>query len=360
MTASAAARRSTTPLDEFLVGDSSNISEWWRDIGLGLGLLGALAGAGLLAFLVWCHRGPRRDVGAVLTLVAGAGAVLAAGAVIELVAIAEQLGISLVDVLDVDASSAPLLRFVAGVLLLFGVDETSLSVIGNDAGGDADVELAIVGWRPGAGSAFGLAGAAAGLASFAFDGHTLTEGPRPLHAAVDVVHVTAGGVWVGGVIALAVLLVRRRDGLATLAETVVRFSRLAAVALVATVLAGVGMALMIVDDAGQLTGTDWGRRLLVKIGAVAVAASIAGVNHWVLVPRVRRGDAGIGRPLRAAVLLELFVLAFVLVVTLLLVTASTVAAAQGDNPPGTWQARSMSAASPILDDGTMTHARMTT
>ena len=85
-------------------------------------------------------------------------------------------------------------------------------------------------------------GVALVLASFWFDGHTVSKGFRPLHAAVNTVHVAAGSIWVGGVVALcAVAWARHRRGRrAGVAELVVRFSRVATVALGAVVARGRG------------------------------------------------------------------------------------------------------------------------
>ena len=54
-----------------------------------------------------------------------------------------------------------------------------------------------------------LLGGALVIASFAFDGHTVTEGPRWLHSVASVSHVGAAAVWSGGVVLLADLLWRR-------------------------------------------------------------------------------------------------------------------------------------------------------
>ena len=302
---------STTPLDEFLNGDTSNHGETWRQIGLGLELFAALAGAGLLVFLFVCLEGRHRDVRRLTAIATGCGAALAAGAAIELIGIAAQFDVDWWDVFDLDASSAPMLRLLAGVLLLFGLEDPA-ALPDSD---HIDEHDACERWRPGAGSAFGVSGAAAGVVSFAFDGHTVSQGPRAVHALVDIAHVFAAATWVGGILALVVLMAegrRRRVGGPTPA-TLIRFSRLATWALVVVTAAGVTMMLMIADSIDDLTGTPWGRRLIVKTVAVGAATLLAGYNHFALVPRLRTEApaAPTMRRLLASVAIELVVLSVV-------------------------------------------------
>ncbi|MCZ7628853.1 MAG: hypothetical protein M5U19_07215 [Microthrixaceae bacterium] len=85
--------------------------------------------------------------------------------------------------------------------------------------------------------------------SFAFDGHTVANGNRLLMAVADVLHVGAGAVWLGGVVTLTCLLWgrhRRGRDLEAL-PLVIRFSVVASVALVVVGVAGVAMAVMILD-----------------------------------------------------------------------------------------------------------------
>ena len=68
-------------------------------------------------------------------------------------------------------------------------------------------------WRPSGLDNIGLTGAALIIISFAFDGHTVSRGPRVLHALTSVVHVAGAAAWAGGLVALAVVLWRRHhDG----------------------------------------------------------------------------------------------------------------------------------------------------
>jgi copper transport protein len=303
----------STPLDDFLAGSSGRSGENLRHIGLGAELFGSLLSVGVTVFLAAVHRGTRHEVRALLGLARWAGLVLMLGAGLELLGIADRFEVAWHDVLSLDLASAPMLRLMAGALIAFGLFERV----------DDDAQR----WVADPSSAFGIVGVLVGAASFAFDGHTLTEGPRALHAAVNVAHVLAAGVWAGGAAGLLVVLMSRRNrpqpGTAAL---VVRFSAIATGALLVLAAAGVAMAAMILDQPGDLTGTVWGRRLIGKLVAVVTAAAIGAYNHFVVVPGLRAEpdrETLLGT-VRATLATEAVVLAAVVVTTLLLVNGSPV------------------------------------
>jgi copper transport protein len=105
---------------------------------------------------------------------------------------------------------------------------------------------------------------------------------------------------------------------------VVRFSSVAALALAGVVVAGVVMAIAILDTPGDLTSTEWGQVLLLKTAAAAVAMGIGAYNHGVLRPalELHPGDAVLQRSIRSTVTAEAIVLAFVVAVTAWLVAAA--------------------------------------
>ena len=83
--------------------------------------------------------------------------------------------------------------------------------------------------------------------------------------------------------------------------------------------------LLIVDRFADFTGTPWGRILLVKVGAVAVAVTVGAYNHFVVVPAIERDpdDRATATLVRRTMTAEAAVLVFVAIVTVLLTTAST-------------------------------------
>ena len=170
-----------------------------------------------------------------------------------------------------------------------------------------------------------LIGGALVIASFAFDGHTVTEGPRWLHSIASVSHASAAAVWSCGVVLLADLLWRRHRRGADVFRPLMRFSRMAATALVLAGVAGTVMAIFVLDRFPDLWSTQWGRLLLAKIALVAVAAAIGGHNRWVLIPAVEQNEnATVHQRLRRAAVIEAIALMSVAVITAFLVAASAV------------------------------------
>lgn len=311
----------TTPIDDFLAGAGriSASGARWESIGLGVALGGTILAVGALVILGAVHSGRRSEVRVLLFVAMLAGAAMAIGAAIELGGTARVLGIGWIDVLTGGSASSALLRLLGGVLVLVGLGDETRPAAGPI--GEADVESsADVRWVPGASSAFGLVGVALGVLSFAFDGHTVSQGPRLVHAAVNVVHVTAGGIWAGGVVTLVVLAaVRPRHE--AFGHLLARFSPLATAALAAVFVAGAAMAAIILDAPTELTNTEWGRRLLVKTIAVGAAAMLGAYHHHV----VRSGRSVDDRTVRRVLALEAALLTVVVVLSALLTRSSIVA-----------------------------------
>ncbi len=131
----------------------------------------------------------------------------------------------------------------------------------------------------------------------ALTGHTRAATPEVLAVGADMLHLVAGATWLGGLVAL-VLVLPDLGGRRTLAaEVLARFSVVAAGVLVALVLTGALLAWRIAGSWDVLLGTGYGRLLLVKIGAAVVAVLIAAWNRFALVPRLR--DASKRRDRRA-------------------------------------------------------------
>lgn len=331
-------------LDEFLAVDDEQPGETTALVGRVISLLAVAVSLGALAFAASALRGPRREAAALLRAVMVAAGVLVVGAAIEYVGVSRLIDESIGSAWSTSAGAATLLRLggalaiVAGLVLTLRRGEfqsltptraLSAAVIDDvaKAGPAVDTDRGSR-WRPTA-QAWPLAlGVALVLASFWFDGHTVSKGIRPIHAAVNTVHVAAGSIWVGGVVALcATLLARRRAGRERgTAELVVRFSHVATVALAAVVVAGAAMAVVVLDSFADLTGTEWGQTLLLKNAAVAVAIAAGAYNHFRLVPAL---DADPDSPeltarVRSTLVAESVILLFVVVVTAWLVAASTV------------------------------------
>jgi copper transport protein len=124
--------------------------------------------------------------------------------------------------------------------------------------------------------------AAAFLATFSATGHAVAGSGTVLAFPVDMAHLAAMAVWVGGLVMLATVLLRRGQ-LADAADAVVpAFSRLATVSVAVLVVTGGYQAWRQVGSLPALAGTTYGRELIVKLGLVAVALSFGAASRaWV-------------------------------------------------------------------------------
>jgi copper transport protein len=118
-----------------------------------------------------------------------------------------------------------------------------------------------------------LAGSAGLVVSLSLSGHARSGRWEPVGFITDLVHVAAASIWVGGLVALAALLFRpepdRRPG--EMEGVVRRFSSTALIAVGLIVVSGVLQAWRQVGSWGQLTETDYGTVLLLKVTLVVVA-----------------------------------------------------------------------------------------
>ena len=315
----------SSSLDEALERESGDAGAAVAGVARAVAIGGTIFGLGGLVSLAWVVRGRRGELSSVLLAVRLAGAAVAVGAVVELTQ--AQPG-GLID-LGSSAGWAGVLRLVGGIAVAAGLPARSRAAFsggkaahgGGGGGGAADLR-----WVPSRASVAGIAGFALVLASFWFDGHTVTRGPWALHAAVNLVHLVAAGTWAGGVFVMAALVWRRRlrglpgDG----AWLVIRFSPVAAASLAAVALAGVVMAVIVLQSPGDLWATEWGRVLLAKTAVVGVAAAMGAVNHRQLKPALERGPSPLlAQRLRQTLAVESGAFVAVIALTAWLVAAAT-------------------------------------
>ena len=148
--------------------------------------------------------------------------------------------------------------------------------------------------------------------SYAVTGHIATAAPRWLTAPALWLHVLCVAFWVGSLVPLLLLL--RRDG-AGAAPTVERFGRsaIAVVALLAA--AGVTMVAVQVPHLSDFLGTEYGIRLLWKLGLVATLLAVAAVNRLWLTPALRRREPRAAQRLGHMIVVELAGMALIVVTT---------------------------------------------
>ncbi|WP_171164858.1 FixH family protein [Streptomyces sp. I05A-00742] len=137
----------------------------------------------------------------------------------------------------------------------------------------------IAGGRRGAAWGLGIGGGvvAAGLATTWAAAEHASAGIQPwLAMPVDVLHLLGVGVWLGG---LAALLIALRADVPPTGGAVRRFSRLAFAAVCVLVATGLYQAWRQVGSWDALTGTEYGRWLLVKAGLVVVMVVLASFSR---------------------------------------------------------------------------------
>jgi len=278
------------------------LPEWVDPVDHGARLVGDLVSLLLVGGIVfawgpWGRRGYLPGARSVL----GGSLVIAAAAIVEVHTIAERLGVGWVSALgDSLARSALLSLAGTAAMVIAAVAVLTEQVTATPAlvRRVMMVPLLVITAAP------------------AFDGHAVTVGPRWAHAGADVVHMAATSIWIGAVVGLVVVAFRDRDAIGHVAA---RVAGMLVGTVVAVVVTGIVMTAMIIDSPSDLVETDWGRRLLVKLIAVAVAGVIGGYHHRVAVPALRAG--GSAAVFRRTLVAEAAVLVGVVVVTSWLVVA---------------------------------------
>jgi putative copper export protein len=138
-----------------------------------------------------------------------------------------------------------------------------------------------------------LAGGSLLALSRSLSGHAADWGDVTFPVLMDWLHLLAGGLWGGGLLALAsaVLpgalrdLAPHRTCLAAIAR---RFSMLASLALVVVLLTGVANARVQVGTVRALWATSYGRTLLAKLLLVGLVLLLGAVNHYLYVPLLQQ------------------------------------------------------------------------
>jgi copper transport protein len=175
----------------------------------------------------------------------------------------------------------------------------------------------------------------------ALAGHASTLDPGWLLVPANVVHVTSMAVWVGGVAMLlfalpaATRVLDRGDRSLMLATCVARFSAIALVAVGALVASGTAQAIVELDAFSDLTGTAFGRSILIKIGLLAALIGLGAWNRQRARPRLRAlaaeraAPGAVGVALRRSLRAEIVLMVVVLSVTAALVSYAPPVGATG-------------------------------
>jgi copper transport protein len=128
----------------------------------------------------------------------------------------------------------------------------------------------------------------------ALSGHASVQSPTGVFFPVDVVHVLAASVWVGGIACLLLALpaaTRRLEGperSRLLTATLMRFSPLALGCVIAIAATGTIQAYIDVRSVHGLLHTTYGALIMVKTGLLLALIGLGWVNRERVIPALRR------------------------------------------------------------------------
>ena len=196
--------------------------------------------------------------------------------------------------------------------------------------GIAGALLVFVGWIASRrtlalGTPLALVGGLGMAFSPSLSGHAAASRHVLLSVGLDALHVAAAGVWLGGLLMMAVAGIPAMRRLpngnadASVAALVNSFHPMALFCAPIVVVAGLGSSWLRLGSISALTGTEYGRNLLWKLMFVALVAAMGSYN-WLRVRR-RLGTPAATRHIRVSASMELVFAALVLAVTAALVAS---------------------------------------
>lgn len=163
--------------------------------------------------------------------------------------------------------------------------------------------------------------------------HAATQASAPAEIGLQWLHLTAVGLWLGGLIAL--LAEVRGPATPAKGELARRFALLAGIGLGMVALTGLLRSIADIGTLNALVSTDFGRLVLLKVGLLVPIAALGALNHFRNVPRA---DHEL-RPLRRSGSIELVLGAVVLLAASMLVNVAppteVAAAAAGQSAQAT-------------------------
>ncbi len=287
---------------------------------LGYAGLVLLVGPVLVLALLWPHRLSRRGPGRLVWI--GLGLVAFSTLVAIWLQAPYSTGSGLFDVRVGDLRDVLGSTFGAIMLVRLGVICAAallLRPLLRGTGDDSKTDLALL----------GVLGVAA-LATWPLTGHPTASPVAGVSVVVDAIHLAAMAVWLGGLVMLVGFLLRQADE-RELGAILPIWSRWAATAVAALIVAGVVQALIEVSSLDGLFFTTYGRLILAKVGLAAIVLVMAYFSR-----RLVRSKAAEAEPkgLRRVVWAELAVTAVVLGITSALVQIPPARSAEASQTAG--------------------------
>lgn len=169
----------------------------------------------------------------------------------------------------------------------------------------------LLGFRRGTAAAFGI-GVLFAIVSFLVTGHAATAPPVWFLAPVVGAHLLAAAFWLGALPPL--FMATRLLPVAEAGALLARFSERATYAVAVLVLSGLLISVRQVTSPAALLMTEYGHRLLIKLGLVVMLIGLAAFNKVILTPRLLRDRPGGDVSMRWSIALEVAVQALILAV----------------------------------------------
>ena len=160
----------------------------------------------------------------------------------------------------------------------------------------------------------GITGAVLAVAAFTLTGHTSVTPHRSLAAALLTVHLLVVAFWLGALWPL--FLAASKESPPIAAALIDAFSRIAAWVVPVILLAGVGLAVLLVPNLAVFR-QPYGLLLLAKVALFAVLMALATLNKWAFGPACARGRT---RAFKQAVAAEYLLICIVLTITAMMTT----------------------------------------
>ncbi|MGX6605951.1 copper resistance CopC/CopD family protein [Micromonosporaceae bacterium Da 78-11] len=272
---------------------------------LGYAGLVLLVGPTLVLALLWPHRLSRR--GPARLIWTGTGLIIGSTLLAVWLQVPYSIGTTLFDVRLGDLRDVLGSTFGAVMLVRLGVVCAAallLRPLLRGSGSESKADLALL----------GVLGVAA-LATWPLTGHPTASPVAGVSVVIDAIHLAAMSVWLGGLVMLVTFLLPKANE-RELGAILPIWSRWAASAVSALIVAGTVQALIEVSSFDGLVSTTYGRLILVKVALAVCVVAVAWFSRRLVKARTAEGEP---RGLRRVVFVELAITAVVLGVTSALV-----------------------------------------
>jgi putative copper resistance protein D len=180
-------------------------------------------------------------------------------------------------------------------LRMFGASDLSGSVVGTMQGRALLLQCAFATLVAAAGrrltsrrgAGLLLIPAAVAVAAPSLAGHASVAANQVAAVSSLLLHIVAASLWVGGLVALVIVV---RSSRVDLPGAVSRFSRLAMVCIIAVLVSGVVNAWVETGSPAGLVGTSYGLLVLAKAGALLLLAGVGWRHRRSSIPALVRGS----------------------------------------------------------------------